>query len=64
MIAYLYSNKDVNEINWRQPWVYNSFLKKLVADVQGNDPIKKLTLPRLFIDYNNQMGGINIHDQF
>ena len=32
-IAYLCSNEDVNEVNWRRPWVYNSFLKKLVANV-------------------------------
>ena len=31
--AHLYSNKDVNKVNRRRPWAYNSFLKKLVADV-------------------------------
>ena len=33
MIAYLYGDKDISEVNWRRPRVYNSFLKKLVADV-------------------------------
>ena len=33
IIVYLYSNKDVNKVNWRRPWVYNSFLKKFVANV-------------------------------
>jgi len=61
--AYLCSDEDVNKVNWRRPRVYNSFLKKLVADVWGNDLIKKLTLPRLSIDYNNWMGGVDIHDQ-
>ena len=31
--AYLYSSKDVNKVNRRRPRVYNSFLKKLVANV-------------------------------
>ena len=53
IIAYLYSNKDVNKVNWRWPRAYNSFLKKLVANIWGNNLIKKLTLPRLSIDYNN-----------
>ncbi len=53
MTVYLCGNEDVNEVNWRWLWVYNSFLKKLVANIWGNDPIKKLTFPRLFIDYNN-----------
>jgi len=61
--AHSCSNKDVNEVNQRRPQAYNSFLKKLVADVWGNNPIKKLTLPRLSIDYNNWMGGVNIHNQ-
>ena len=63
MTAYLYNNKDVNKVNWRQPQAYNSFFKKLVANIQGNDPIKKLILFRVFIDYNNWIVGIDIHDQ-
>ena len=50
------------EVNWRRPWVYNSLLEKLVADVWGDNLIKKLTLPRLSIDYNNWVGGVNIYD--
>ena len=60
--AHSYGNKDVNEVNWRRPRAYNSFLKKLVADVWGNNLIKKLTLSRLSINYNNWMGGVNIHN--
>ena len=63
MIAHLYSNEDVNKVNQHWPRAYNSFFKKLVANIWGNNPIKKLILPRLFIDYNNYIGGINIHDQ-
>ena len=62
ILAHLCSNKDVNEVNRRRPRAYNSFLKKLVADVWGDDLIKKLTLPRLSIDYNNWIGGVNIYD--
>ena len=32
-IVYLCSNKDVDKVNRRRPRVYNSFLKKLVANV-------------------------------
>ena len=60
--AYLCSNEDVNKVDRRRPRAYNLFLKKLVADVWGNDLIKKLTLPRLSIDYNNWIGGININN--
>ena len=31
--AHLCSNEDIDEVNRRRPWAYNSFLKKLVADV-------------------------------
>jgi hypothetical protein len=31
--AYLYSSKDVNKVDRRRPRVYNSFLKKLVANI-------------------------------
>ena len=51
--AYSCGDEDVSEVDWRRPQAYNSFLKKLVADVWGNNLIKKLTLPRLSIDYNN-----------
>ena len=64
MTAHLYSNKDVNEVDRRWPRGYNSFFKKLVANIWGDNPIKKLTLFRLFIDYNNWIGGVDIHDQF
>jgi len=63
MTAYLCSNEDVDEVNQRRLWVYNSFLKKLVANIWGNNLIKKLTLPRLSINYNNWMGSVNIHNQ-
>ena len=33
IIAHLYSNKDVNKVSWRRPRAYNSFLKKLVANI-------------------------------
>ena len=33
MTAHSYSNKDVDEVNRHRPRAYNSFLKKLVADV-------------------------------
>jgi len=52
-IAHLCSNKDVNEVNRRRLRAYNLFLKKLVAYVWGDNLIKKLTLPRLSINYNN-----------
>jgi hypothetical protein len=61
--AHSCSNKDVNEVNWRRPRAYNSFLKKLVANVWGDNPVKKLTLPRVSIDYNNWIGGVNIYNQ-
>ena len=53
--VHLCSNKDVNKLK--------SFLKKLVTNIWGDNLIKKLTLPRLSIDYNNWMGGVDIHDQ-
>jgi len=31
--AHLYSDKDVNKVNQRRPQGYNSFLKKLVANI-------------------------------
>jgi len=63
MTAYLCSDEDVDEVSWRRPRVYNSFLKKLVADVWGDNPVKKLMFPRVSIDYNNWMGGVDIYDQ-
>ena len=51
--AHSCGDEDVDEVNRRRPRGYNSFLKKLVADVWGDNPIKKLTLPRLSINYNN-----------
>ena len=33
IIAYLYSDKDVNKVNRHRPRVYNSFPKKLVANI-------------------------------
>ena len=51
--AHSCSNEDVDEANRRRPRAYNSFLKKLIANIWGNNLIKKLTLPRLSINYNN-----------
>ena len=31
--AHSCGNEDVDEVNWRRPQAYNSFLKKLVANV-------------------------------
>jgi len=31
--AHSCGNEDVNEVNWRRPRAYSSFLKKLVANV-------------------------------
>ena len=48
MTVYLCSNKDINEVNRHQPQAYNSFLKKLIADIWGNNLIKKVNISTLY----------------
>ena len=61
--AHTCSSDDIGEVERRRPQPYNSFLKDLVACIWGEEAKKKLTLPRLSIDYNNWIGGVDIHNQ-
>jgi hypothetical protein len=47
----------------RRPKAYTPWLRRIVADNWGSEGVKELEHPQFSVDYNNNMGGVDRHDQ-
>ena len=52
-------------VDRKRPSAHNNskWFKEMVATVWGDESIRSLLLPNYSIDYNNNMGGVDRHDQ-